>query len=197
MAPDYFDIIETPMDISVLRRKSTRKEYRTKQQFVDDFNLIVTNCTKYNGADSGGFCITCSNGVVISYIQHLQLFQLVVLLFSSEYGRMALNLKEKFESLIEKSFPAQAQRVQRQAQVRAGRTEKGESSAESTASQTEESASDSDSSYTKPKQKNNNRKIATKRRANAMSKTSMQKVRYGFFFQQFCCTETGFNILVF
>ena len=53
IAPDYFDVIDKPMDISVIRRKSTRKEYSTKQEFVDDFNLIVENCTKYNGANSG------------------------------------------------------------------------------------------------------------------------------------------------
>lgn len=55
IAPDYFDVISQPMDISVIRRKSVRKEYVSRQQFVDDFNLIVDNCTKYNGATSGEY----------------------------------------------------------------------------------------------------------------------------------------------
>lgn len=53
IAPDYFDVIEKPMDISELRRKSSKKLYSSKQQFIDDFNLIVDNCTKYNGETSG------------------------------------------------------------------------------------------------------------------------------------------------
>lgn len=53
IAPDYFDIIDKPMDISVLRAKANRKEYTSIQAFTDDFNLIVQNCTKYNGSASG------------------------------------------------------------------------------------------------------------------------------------------------
>ena len=53
IAPDYFDVIEKPMDIQEIRRKTGKKEYTSKQQFIDDFNLIVDNCTKYNGVNSG------------------------------------------------------------------------------------------------------------------------------------------------
>lgn len=53
IAPDYFDVIDKPMDISVIRGKATRKDYSSKTQFIDDFNLIVDNCTKYNGSSSG------------------------------------------------------------------------------------------------------------------------------------------------
>lgn len=55
IAPDYLDVIEKPMDISAIRKKSSKKEYFSKQQFVADFHLIVENCTKYNGVNSGKY----------------------------------------------------------------------------------------------------------------------------------------------
>jgi len=46
------------MDISVIRAKAGRKEYKNKTQFMDDFNLIVENCVKYNGPTSGKWKIS-------------------------------------------------------------------------------------------------------------------------------------------
>ncbi|XP_067937082.1 chromatin remodeling regulator CECR2-like [Watersipora subatra] len=82
IAPDYFEIIKNPMDISVMRRKAGKKEYTSKIQFITDFDLIVENCTKYNGANS-------------------------------EYGGMAINLKKKFDSLMDKSFHEDDSKPQR------------------------------------------------------------------------------------
>ncbi|KAF2166132.1 hypothetical protein M409DRAFT_66659 [Zasmidium cellare ATCC 36951] len=47
-APDYFQIIKTPMDIGTMIKKLKQFNYKSKKDFVDDLNLIWANCLKYN-----------------------------------------------------------------------------------------------------------------------------------------------------
>ncbi|KAH8427010.1 SAGA histone acetyltransferase complex subunit SPT7 [Aspergillus melleus] len=47
-APDYYTIIKHPMDLGTMTKKLKALQYRSKQDFVDDVNLIWTNCFKYN-----------------------------------------------------------------------------------------------------------------------------------------------------
>lgn len=47
--PNYFDIIQTPMDLGTLDRKLKSDEYKSIQEFVDDFKLIVNNTRRFNG----------------------------------------------------------------------------------------------------------------------------------------------------
>jgi len=52
-APDYYDLIKQPMDISTMEKKLKKCEYFSKAQFVDDVKLMVSNCRTYNiNADS-------------------------------------------------------------------------------------------------------------------------------------------------
>ncbi|KAF2087188.1 hypothetical protein K490DRAFT_42539 [Saccharata proteae CBS 121410] len=51
-APDYFTIIKHPMDIGSMIKKLKTFVYKSKKEFVDDLNLIWSNCLKYN-ADPG------------------------------------------------------------------------------------------------------------------------------------------------
>ncbi|XP_071624794.1 bromodomain and PHD finger-containing protein 3 isoform X2 [Heliangelus exortis] len=50
--PDYLEFISNPMDFSTMRRKLESHLYRTLEEFEEDFNLIVTNCMRYNAKDT-------------------------------------------------------------------------------------------------------------------------------------------------
>eukprot|EP00049_Salpingoeca_infusionum_P015583 m.305219 g.305219 ORF g.305219 m.305219 type:complete len:1320 (+) comp15906_c0_seq6:103-4062(+) len=48
-APDYYQIIQQPMDFSTMRKKLKRNEYKTLDAFVNDADLVFDNCLEYNG----------------------------------------------------------------------------------------------------------------------------------------------------
>ncbi|KAL8611016.1 hypothetical protein ACOMHN_042632 [Nucella lapillus] len=48
VAPDYYVVIESPMDFSTIRSKLDRNGYSSSGQFLDDVQLIFTNCVQYN-----------------------------------------------------------------------------------------------------------------------------------------------------
>ncbi|XP_030006646.1 bromodomain-containing protein 3-like isoform X2 [Sphaeramia orbicularis] len=45
---DYHDIIKYPMDLSTIKKKMDRREYKDVQAFAADVRLIFSNCYKYN-----------------------------------------------------------------------------------------------------------------------------------------------------
>jgi len=47
-APDYHNVIKYPMDIGTVSKKLRGTAYKSKREFVDDLNLIWSNCLKYN-----------------------------------------------------------------------------------------------------------------------------------------------------
>ncbi|KAL1997799.1 hypothetical protein VTN02DRAFT_724 [Thermoascus thermophilus] len=47
-APDYYNVIKHPMDLGTMTKKLKALQYKSKQEFVDDLNLIWSNCLKYN-----------------------------------------------------------------------------------------------------------------------------------------------------
>ncbi|XP_063303718.1 chromatin remodeling regulator CECR2 [Pelobates fuscus] len=51
-APNYYNIITNPMDISRVEQRLCSGYYLTKEQFVCDIKAIFKNCAKYNGQDS-------------------------------------------------------------------------------------------------------------------------------------------------
>ncbi|KAJ4776886.1 DNA-binding bromodomain-containing protein [Rhynchospora pubera] len=50
--PDYFDIIENPMDFGTVRKKLDKGEYATLEQFENDVFLICSNAMVYNASDT-------------------------------------------------------------------------------------------------------------------------------------------------
>lgn len=50
--PLYYNFIKRPMDLSTIERKINVNAYETPQQFIDDFNLMIDNCAKFNGENS-------------------------------------------------------------------------------------------------------------------------------------------------
>ena len=49
-APDYYAIIKSPMDLMTMLKKLKNFSYKSKQDFVEDLNLIWANCLKYNAS---------------------------------------------------------------------------------------------------------------------------------------------------
>lgn len=50
--PDYYDIITNPMSIQDIRDKLREHKYQTRDVFLEDIDLIYTNCRDYNGINS-------------------------------------------------------------------------------------------------------------------------------------------------
>ncbi|MCL7045769.1 hypothetical protein MKW94_028134 [Papaver nudicaule] len=48
-APDYYDIIQHPMDLSTIREKARRMEYKSRDEFRHDVWQITYNAHLYNG----------------------------------------------------------------------------------------------------------------------------------------------------
>lgn len=48
IAPEYFNIIEHPMDLSTIRSKILHEEYRSLKEFREDVILMIRNCMTYN-----------------------------------------------------------------------------------------------------------------------------------------------------
>ncbi|KAH0988884.1 hypothetical protein GBA52_000367 [Prunus armeniaca] len=53
-APDYLDIIERPMDLSTIREKVRKMEYKSREQFRHDVWQITYNAHKYNDGRNPG-----------------------------------------------------------------------------------------------------------------------------------------------
>ncbi len=54
-APDYYTKISQPMDLEKMEQRVSSKYYQSVNEFMSDFDLIVENCKKYNGPESGKF----------------------------------------------------------------------------------------------------------------------------------------------
>lgn len=52
-APNYYKIIDDPMDLQTMEDKLDNQEYASLDEFKIDFGRIVDNCRKYNGPING------------------------------------------------------------------------------------------------------------------------------------------------
>jgi histone acetyltransferase len=46
--PDYYDVIKNPMDFQTMREKVLAGEYRNREQYIEDVQLICDNARLYN-----------------------------------------------------------------------------------------------------------------------------------------------------
>lgn len=50
--PDYFDIIQKPIALNIIREKVNKCEYNSATEFIEDVQLMFSNCFEYNKVDS-------------------------------------------------------------------------------------------------------------------------------------------------
>ncbi|XP_071041821.1 transcription initiation factor TFIID subunit 1 isoform X2 [Parasteatoda tepidariorum] len=50
--PDYYRIVQRPMDLQSMREKLHQRKYKSREEFLQDVNQIVENSSIYNGAKS-------------------------------------------------------------------------------------------------------------------------------------------------
>eukprot|EP01016_Furgasonia_blochmanni_P036651 TRINITY_DN420_c0_g1_i11.p2 TRINITY_DN420_c0_g1~~TRINITY_DN420_c0_g1_i11.p2 ORF type:complete len:133 (+),score=13.37 TRINITY_DN420_c0_g1_i11:173-571(+) len=50
--PDYLVIIKQPMDFKTIKEKLANNSYETERAFVDDVQLVFSNCALYNTPQS-------------------------------------------------------------------------------------------------------------------------------------------------
>nr|XP_048271339.1 bromodomain adjacent to zinc finger domain protein 1A isoform X1 [Myodes glareolus] len=46
--PDYYDIIKKPIALNIIREKVNKCEYKLASEFIDDVELMFSNCFEYN-----------------------------------------------------------------------------------------------------------------------------------------------------
>ena len=51
-APNYFEVIQHPMDLGTVKLKIDAKSYANVDEFLSDMRLICSNAKKYNGEES-------------------------------------------------------------------------------------------------------------------------------------------------
>lgn len=52
VVPDYYKIVQRPIDLQTIRENLRQKKYQSRGEFLADVNQIVENSTLYNGAKS-------------------------------------------------------------------------------------------------------------------------------------------------
>ena len=57
IAPDYFNIITTPMNLTYVKDKTKGRKYTTLNQFFADIDLIIENALKYNMGEANPYRI--------------------------------------------------------------------------------------------------------------------------------------------
>ncbi|XP_026086004.1 bromodomain adjacent to zinc finger domain protein 1A-like isoform X2 [Carassius auratus] len=50
--PDYYDIIKKPIALSTIREKVNNCEYQTAVEYIDDVELMFSNCLEYNSRNT-------------------------------------------------------------------------------------------------------------------------------------------------
>lgn len=50
--PDYKRVIAKPMDFGTIKENLRKHEYKSMQQFIDDVQVVFSNCLTYNGENS-------------------------------------------------------------------------------------------------------------------------------------------------
>ncbi|WRT67212.1 uncharacterized protein IL334_004178 [Kwoniella shivajii] len=51
-APDYYEVIKKPMDLTTILRNVKSRKYKNKGEFAADITLIWTNCYEYNSQET-------------------------------------------------------------------------------------------------------------------------------------------------
>jgi histone acetyltransferase len=56
--PDYYTVVQEPMDLSTMEHKLDSDQYTTPDEFVKDAKLIFNNCRAYNSETTTYYKVT-------------------------------------------------------------------------------------------------------------------------------------------
>ena len=65
--PRYYEVISHPIDLSTIREKNTKYEYRNADAFVRDFELMKSNASKFNGPQNP---IAIEAAAIYDFVKH-------------------------------------------------------------------------------------------------------------------------------
>lgn len=74
LVPDYYTVITQPMDLENMGKKLNQRAYKTKEMFIADFLLIVSNCKRYNTPDTTYY--RCAEVLEVKFKQLISEFAL-------------------------------------------------------------------------------------------------------------------------
>lgn len=69
-APDYYDVIKEPMDLSTVEERLSKKHYTRLTDFIKDMTKIFDNCRYYNPSDSPFY--QCAEVLETFFVQKLK-----------------------------------------------------------------------------------------------------------------------------
>ena len=69
--PEYYKVIQSPMDIARIQDKVEQAEYTTLAAFEKDFTLVWENARKYNKEDSAIFQVEHQLHILTSFASYL------------------------------------------------------------------------------------------------------------------------------
>ena len=78
---DYYDVIKMPIDLETIKNKINYKKYKSREDFISDFELLYNNCLTYNGPDNSytntaqkllGICTRMCNVEYADQLQQLE-----------------------------------------------------------------------------------------------------------------------------
>ncbi|XP_029635778.1 nucleosome-remodeling factor subunit BPTF isoform X3 [Octopus sinensis] len=69
-APDYYDVIKEPMDLSTVEERLSSKHYKRLTDFIKDMTKIFDNCRYYNPSDSPFY--QCAEVLETFFVQKLK-----------------------------------------------------------------------------------------------------------------------------
>ncbi len=49
---DYYEVVKIPIDLETIKNKINYKKYKSREDFISDFDLLYNNCLTYNGPDN-------------------------------------------------------------------------------------------------------------------------------------------------
>merc|ERR1712032_802817 len=98
--PRYYEMISHPMDLSTIKSKIEKYEYRTADSMLKDFALVKTNAVKFNGGgtmladEAAAIYETAKNMVDASKAELFQLEQAVAEQMSTQSKKKKMNTKK-------------------------------------------------------------------------------------------------------
>lgn len=97
-APNYFEVIREPMDLSTMRAKLDANKYKNIEELAADFRLMIANCKHYNSDGSYAFVEAQALEQVFNKRESLNIVSYCsVLNHPSELARMQRTIKTQLE----------------------------------------------------------------------------------------------------